>query len=125
MPPSPKILTPSNHNTIPRAFALRWLLGGLPADSGFDSLIDSHGRESAEIDKRKDKTMKTKHFERRLESAHNDIVLKADDYMLVVCIEGRDEKGMCTRLIPQRVQELKKMIEQWERFYYNESFQEE
>ncbi len=64
--------------------------------------------------------MKTKDFESRIESGYNNMVLTSDDYMLTISIENKNGR-MWAHLIPEKVDELKAAIAEWEELYYNGS----
>ena len=63
--------------------------------------------------------MNAKDLESRIESYYNDIVFTADDTGLTISLEGKDGAAMCTHLIPEKVDELKAAITDWEKLYYS------
>ena len=62
--------------------------------------------------------MNAKDFERRIDSGNNKLVLTSDDYLLTISIGIGGRYSETCHLIPEKVDELKAAIADWERLYY-------
>ena len=66
--------------------------------------------------------MDAKHFESRLETRDNTLIFTTDGQQLTLFVEGDDGQGTYAHLTPEKVHELKALLVNWERLYFNGAF---